>query len=142
MANKRVAAFWAAVDLSAAFDTVDHLVGLLSKVLSTHSGVSGHCINWFESYLSPRNFKVNINNDYSSAKNLDFSVPQGSVADPTLYSVYATTMKKCVPDNVDLRGYADDHALKKSFLGNDRNSESNTKHVLENSLKQVLDGWK
>ena len=59
------------------------------------------------------------------------------MAGPTLYSVYASTMKKCVPDNVDLHGYADDHALKKSFLGNDRISESDTKHVLENSLKQV-----
>ena len=97
MDNKRVTA-QAAIDLSAAFDTVDHLV--LSKVLSTNFGVSGHCIEWFDNYLSPRNFKVNINNYYSSAKNLEFSVPQGSVAGPTLYSVYALTMKKCVPDNV------------------------------------------
>ena len=103
----------AAIDLSAAFDTVDHLV--LSKVLSTNFGVSGHCIKWFDNYLSPRNSKLNINNDYSSAKNLEFSVPQGSVAGPTLYSVYASSMKKCVSDNVDLHGYADDHALKRVF---------------------------
>ena len=63
----------AAINLSAAFDTVDHLV--LSNVLSTYFGVSGHCINWFESYYSPRDFRVFINNNYSSAKNLKFSVP-------------------------------------------------------------------
>ena len=41
---------------------------------------------------------VTINNDYSSAKKLTFSVPQDSVAlrGPTLHSVYASTMKKYI----------------------------------------------
>ena len=46
MDNKRETAL-AAIDLSAASGTVDHLV--FSNVLSTNFGVSGHCINWFES---------------------------------------------------------------------------------------------
>ena len=69
MGKKRVMAL-AATDLSAASDTMDQLV--LLKVLSTHFRVSVNC---FESCLSPRDFKV----IYSSAKNLAFSVPRGSV---------------------------------------------------------------
>ena len=81
MDNQRVTSL-ATIDLSAAFDTVDHSV--LINVLATNFGISGHCLKWFSSYLSPRDFKVNIQEEYSSLRNLDFSVPQGSVAGPTL----------------------------------------------------------
>ena len=60
------------------------------------------------------------------------------MAGPTLHSVYASTMRKCILDNVDLHGYADNRALEQKFLCNDINSESHTKHVLENSLKSML----
>jgi len=84
MDNQRVTSL-TAIDLSAAFDTVNHLV--LIKVLSTKFGLSGKCLKWFGSYLSPREFRVNINREYSSPRDdLAFSVPPSSVADPTLYS--------------------------------------------------------
>ena len=83
----------AAIDLSAAFDTVDHSV--LLKLLSTNFGIEGTCLEWFSNYLFPRTFKVNINSEYSQPKDLDFSVPQVSVAGPSLYSAHASTMRKC-----------------------------------------------
>ena len=52
-----------AIDLSAAFDTVDHTV--LLKILHQHFGVNGKVLNWMDTYLRPRGFKVNIGNDYS-----------------------------------------------------------------------------
>ena len=65
-----------AIDLSAAFDTVDH--DILLKVLQKQYGISGNALKWFNNYLQPRSFCVN-------------SVPQGSCADPILYSNYAST---------------------------------------------------
>ena len=47
-----------AIDLLAAFDTVDH--GILLDVLQYRFGVTGMVRKWFDSYLSPRQFQVNI----------------------------------------------------------------------------------
>lgn len=134
MDNQQVTSL-AAIDLSAAFDTVDHSV--LINVMSTNFGISGKCLHWFSSYLSPRDLKVNVNREYSSSKDLTFSVPQGSVAGPTLYSAYASTMRKCIPMSIDLHGYADDHALKNCFPGKNRALEASTINELEDSLKYV-----
>lgn len=46
-------------------------------------------------------------------------------------------MRKCIPKIVELHGYADDHALKISFLGGCRDSELSTTRLLEKSLSQV-----
>ena len=102
-----------AIDLSAAFDTVDH--DILLSVLKAKFGIEGKALNWFESYLRQRSCKVNVGSAYSEPKSLTFSVPQGSCAGPILYLLYASTMKEVVPDNIDLHGYADDHALKIHF---------------------------
>ena len=47
-----------AIDLSAAFDTVDHDV--LLEVLNNRFGLDGNTLGWINSYLRPRKFKVNI----------------------------------------------------------------------------------
>ena len=47
------------MDLSAAFDTVDHNV--LLEVLHKCFGIEGMALEWFCNYLSSRFFKVNIN---------------------------------------------------------------------------------
>ena len=67
-----------AMDLSAAFDTVDH--GILLDVLNKQFGVSGTALKWFDSYLCPRDCKVNVNGSYSTSGPLNFNVPQESLA--------------------------------------------------------------
>ena len=62
------------IDLSAAFDTVDHLIIL--DVLHVKFGISGSTLVWFASYLCPWDFMVNVGESYSSRKQLIFSVPQ------------------------------------------------------------------
>ena len=102
-----------ALDLSAAFDTVDHSV--LLNVLNAKFGIKGTVLNWYSSYLFPQSFKVCVNNNYSSDKSLSFSVPQGSVGGPILYSCYASTLQMVIPPQMGVHGFADDHLIKSSL---------------------------
>ena len=71
------------IDLSAAFDMVDH--DLLLGVLFNLFGVGGKALEWYDSYLRPRAFKVCVDDKYSSERDLTFNVPQGSLNGPVLY---------------------------------------------------------
>ena len=61
------------LDLSAAFDTVDHRI-LLHR-LQFDFGISGSALNWIESYLSNRTQRIYIDRVLSSYFNLKFGVP-------------------------------------------------------------------
>ena len=61
MENQNVTALMA-LDLSAAFDTVDHEI--LSSVLEHNFGLEHTVLNWFNSYLNHRSCKVNIRKEY------------------------------------------------------------------------------
>lgn len=74
------------LDLSAAFDTVDHNV-LLSR-LEQVVGIRASALNWFQSYLMNRSFSVNIGKFHSSSVPLTCGVPQGSTLAPMLFSLY------------------------------------------------------
>ena len=91
MENQNVAAL-SAIDLSAAFDTVDH--NILLEVLKVKFDISGTALDWFNNYLRPRYCKVNVGCEYSSPKELHFSVPKGSCAGPVLYLAYASTIRE------------------------------------------------
>ena len=123
------------IDLSAAFDTVDHEV--LLQVLQRKFGIHGSGLKWFGSYLRPRGCKVNIGESYSHTMNLNFSVPQGSCAGPVLYLAYASTLHEGIPDDINLHGYADDHALKKSYPASDKEKELDTLMKLGVTLKEI-----
>ena len=88
------------IDLSAAFDTVDHKV--LLDVLNNSFG-----LDWINSYLRPRKFKVTIKQSYSEEIDVKFSVPQGSIFGPVLYSTYTSTLEEMV-DNVNRTTNNDD----------------------------------
>ena len=106
----------AAIDLSAAFDTVDHEV--LLNVLQTNFGIEGKAHAWFSSYLQPRFCRVNVGKSYSSDRSMNFSVPQGSCAGPVLYLAYASTLDNVIPSHISVYGYADDHILRINFQAN------------------------
>ena len=85
-----------AKDLSAAFDTIDH--NLLLSILSKRFGVVDSALKWFDSYLRPRKFPVQIDDTKSKEIELPFSVPQGSCAGAVLYSAYASTLQEVIQD--------------------------------------------
>ena len=90
MENQRVSAL-VVMDLSAAFDMVDHKI--LLDVLSSQYGIEGKALRWFDTYLRPCFCQVDINGARSSMHSLDFSVPQGNCAGPMLYTIYASTLQ-------------------------------------------------
>ena len=62
-----------ALDLSAAFDTVDHDIFL--DILNTKFDIQDRALQWFREYLRPRSFKVVINK-YSKEKDLTKCPPR------------------------------------------------------------------
>uniref|UniRef100_A0AAY4A917 Cyclic nucleotide-binding domain-containing protein n=1 Tax=Denticeps clupeoides TaxID=299321 RepID=A0AAY4A917_9TELE len=77
------------LDLSAAFNTIDHDI-LISR-LAQWAGVQVTALSWFHSYLRQRyewKFSVNIEMSLSSAAPLRYGVPQGSVLALILFSIY------------------------------------------------------
>ena len=73
------------IDLSKAFDTVDHDI-LLGKL--NHYGIRGVVNKWFASYLKGRFQTTKIKNSISEKREILCGVPLGSVLGPLLFLVY------------------------------------------------------
>ncbi len=65
------------LDLSAAFDTIDH--NILLNRLENDVGIRGSALAWFKSYLSDCHQFVAVNEEVSYRSQVQYGVPQGSV---------------------------------------------------------------
>ena len=100
------------LDLSKAFDTIDH-PRLLAK--SQTLGVSVAALGWFKSYLSELKQYVQIRTEISGLRVANYGVPQGSILGSALCNIYIKDFPT-VPETGFLEYFVDDSKLYLSFL--------------------------
>ena len=95
------------LDLSAAFDCVDH--DILVRRLQLSYGIGGSALAWVVSFLTGRTQQVCYNGYLSAISSLIFGVPQGSSIGPLLYLLYSAEVFDVIADcGLIGHSYADD----------------------------------
>lgn len=95
----------ALLDLSSAFDLVDHKVLLMRLKV----GITGSALSWFKSHLSERSFSVTIGTCSSSIAPVTSGVPLGYVLGPMLFSLYLLPLGRILEKyNISFHFYVDD----------------------------------
>ena len=124
------------LDMSAAFDTVDH--ARLLDVLHRRFGIRGSVLQWIESYLQSRSFRVNVRGELSKIIHLICGVPQGSLLGPILFLLYVEELQDIVePYGLKIKLYADDSQLYLSLVPTDEDGWTTAKRRIEDCLKSV-----
>ena len=80
------------LDLSKAFDTVDHNL-LLHKLKSV--GLSDDTVNWFQSYLANRKQGTSVGDTLFVAAPITVGFPQGSILGRLLFLIYVNDLPSC-----------------------------------------------
>jgi exonuclease III len=121
------------LDLSAAFDTVDHAV-LLNR-FEDALGITGHALAWLQSYFDDRYQSVHIDKASSQKHHLKTGMPQGSVVGPFGFPSYSAPVGAiCRRHGIQYHLYADDTQLYISFLPPD---SPNTVKRLEACITEI-----
>jgi len=79
------------LDLSKAFDTIDHRI--LPKTLDCY-GIRGQALDWFSSYLYNRRKTVHYVGSNSHVETIKCRVPQDSILGPLLFIVYTNDLPR------------------------------------------------
>jgi len=136
--NKQQVALLVLLDLSAAFDTVDHVI--LLRALGS-LGIGRTVIEWYRSYLWGRGQRMSVRECTSERCNLDCDVPQGSCLGPLLFSIYTSSLLNIVQDLLPTANcHADDNQLYVSFSPADENGQSDTIAAIESCVR-VIRNW-
>jgi hypothetical protein len=118
----------AMLDLSAAFDTVDHQI--LLQRLRISFGISDLALSWFQSYLKDRVQHVRLRTHRSSVGRVLSGIPQGSVLGPILFLLYTA----------DFQAVIEHHSLRPHFYADDVQINGSAKpSVVPQLQSQLLD---
>jgi len=124
------------LDLSAAFDTVDH--SILLSVLERRFGICDTTLSWFRSYLSDRTQTFHMNGTSSDQLPVSCSVPQGSSAGPVEFIAYMEDVSEVFNRHgVQHHLYADD---KKAYV-NTMVSDVHAAHATSEGCISDVSDW-
>ena len=133
--KKNTAVVLVGLDISAAFDTVEHTT-LLDRLHNTF-GVRGTALSWLKSYLHGRTQFIQLGATRSSTTPVTLGVPQGSVLGPFLFSAYTSPISNVILSlGVNFHQYADDTQIYAAVESS--NSDAGIK-LLENCCTAIRD---
>ena len=131
--DRKEVVFLVLLDLSSAFDTIDHT--LLLETLKTRFGISGQALSWFRSYLTDRFQTVCIDGSFSHKQKLDCGVLQGSVLGPQLFTLSSSPVADIARQhNLGVQLYADDSQL---YLGLQDTWYHSTVGIVEDCVDEI-----
>jgi hypothetical protein len=107
--DRKEASIAVLLDMSAAFDTVDHDI-LLQKL--ENLGIRDDALNWLKMYMNDRSHSTCLGDILSDSIPLKMGVPQGSVLGPLLFTIYISDLGEIIQETgIRYAVYADDVQL-------------------------------
>ena len=105
--NKGNISLLALLDLSSAFDTIDHPI--LVHRLHTAFGFNDAVLQWFSSYLTDRTYYISLSNHCYTFAPVHSGVPQGSVLGPMLFTMHIKSLSAIIDlHSIIHHSFADD----------------------------------
>jgi hypothetical protein len=127
------------LDLSAAFDTIDHKT--LANLLQNDFGVTNKALLWITSFLSGRKQRIMIEQQQSRDFDITTGIAQGSCLGPILFIMYASRLFHVVKKHLpNAQAYADDTQLYLSFKPNTLSSQEEAVLSMERCIDDIR-GW-
>ena len=125
------------LDLSKAFDTLDHAI-LLDKLF--HYGIRGNPLKLISSYLEIRQQFVEFRNTKSNIMQISTGVPQGSILGPLLFLIYINDFPSA-SSYFNFIMYADDTTLYSNIDSPNQNDMIRLTETKINAELAKIDEW-